>query len=327
VASLARLVGSGAASLARPAGSGEASLARLAGSRAASLARLAGSQATALTRLTGSGATALARRTGSLRVGAAIGTLRVRARARARLAALTGSRAARATATALANTRLHAIFTLILDGLGDAVALAKQFTLAHTTLLTRGSLFQDTTIRSNRETISGVLPVAIRQLGTPTRMARFTRLARVGSATTTAPARMGWHLLMAKEKNNLMSLKMIGLFFQRLGHQTQVIPKSFPPRTNLSRIDLETWERNQKIWRHADRVNQMVKRQREWSSLLNSISAQKPSVGVWPFRFTSKRLEEKGEIVWLDPTRNVGRDLGSNTNFIRNDREFYSCTF
>ena len=309
-------MGSGAASLARPAGSGEASL-----------ARLAGSQATALTRLTGSGATALARRTGSLRVGAAIGTLRVRARARARLAALTGSRAARATATALANTRLHAIFTLILDGLGDAVALAKQFTLAHTTLLTRGSLFQDTTIRSNRETISGVLPVAIRQLGTPTRMARFTRLARVGSATTTAPARMGWHLLMAKEKNNLMSLKMIGLFFQRLGHQTQVIPKSFPPRTNLSRIDLETWERNQKIWRHADRVNQMVKRQREWSSLLNSISAQKPSVGVWPFRFTSKRLEEKGEIVWLDPTRNVGRDLGSNTNFIRNDREFYSCTF
>ena len=230
-------------------------------------------------------------------MGAAIGTLRVRARARARLAALTGSRAARATATALANTRVLAIFTLLLDGLGDAVALAKQFTLAHTTLPTRGSLFQDTTIRSNRETISGVLPVAIRQLGTPTRMARFTRLARVGSATTTAPARMGWHLLMAKEKNNLMSLKMIGLFFQRLGHQTQVIPKSFPPRTNLSRIDLETWERNQKIWRHADRVNQMVKRQREWSSLLNSISAQKPSVGVWPFSFTSKRLEEKGEIV------------------------------
>ena len=105
-----------------------------------------------------------------------------------------------------------------------------------------------------------------------TRTPRMTTLPgflRVGSATTMAPARTSWHLLMVKEKNTLTCVKIMSRWLNTNLWKTPqgLVQNSFP--VNYSRgtktIDSEIWERNQKIWKRGDALRKEIKRQRQFS--------------------------------------------------------------
>lgn len=112
-------------------------------------------------------------------------------------------------------------------------------------------------------------------------MVRLVTLASRGTMTTTA--RMGWHLLMVKEKNPLTTVKTMNQgWFQPPKKSLLASGKIRPP--SKSRLDPLLWERNKKIWERAKglRINFDGSRERWVKALVFSISILDPPLSLEP---------------------------------------------